>query len=60
MSNVKISINGREILAKEGESLLKVALDNDIEIPNMCYHQDLKIENGAACRLCLVDIEGVD
>lgn len=58
MAKIKINIDGREIYGEEGESLLKVALDNDIEIPNMCYHQDLKIEYGASCRLCMVNIEG--
>ena len=58
MATIKINIDGNEIFGEEGESLLKVALENDIEIPNMCYHQDLKIEYGASCRLCLVNIEG--
>ncbi|MFO7887845.1 MAG: formate dehydrogenase subunit alpha [Eubacteriales bacterium] len=60
MAKVKINVNGKDIYGEKGESLLKVALENGIEIPNLCYHKDLEIENGASCRLCLVEIEGID
>ncbi len=52
----KIKIDGKEIEAIAGETLLETALRNDIAIPNLCYEK--KVTHTAACRLCLVRIEG--
>ena len=53
---IKISINGREIEAEEGWTILDVARENEIDIPALCQHPDLKI--GASCRVCVVKIKG--
>lgn len=50
--NVTIFINDTSFVCLENESVLKVAIDNKIEIPHFCYHEDLDIE--ANCRTCLV------
>lgn len=55
-TKVKITVDGKEIIANQGENLLKVALANDIDIPNLCYHE--KITPTGSCRLCIVKIEG--
>ena len=52
---VKIKINGREISAEPGQTILQVALANGIYIPHFCYHPRLKIRG--SCRMCLVEIE---
>lgn len=52
-----LTIDGKKIIAREGESLLWVALDNGIYIPNLCALRD-KLEPAAACRLCFVEVEG--
>jgi len=57
MKNVRLTIDGKRIKAREGESLLWAALDNDIYIPNLCAIRDNK-EPFAACRLCFVEVEG--
>ena len=49
---VKIVIDGREIEAQEGQTLLEVALKEGISIPYFCYHPKLKIIG--ACRMCIV------
>lgn len=53
---MKITINQRQIEAKEGESILQAARRNDIYIPAICYL------NGCnptlACRLCMVEADG--
>ncbi len=54
---VKIKIDGKEIMAPEGENLLKAAKDNGIKIPSLCWHD--KLSPTGACRLCLVKIDGV-
>jgi NADH-quinone oxidoreductase subunit G len=53
---VKVTIDGREIVAEAGQVLLQVALDNGIEIPHYCYHPKLSIDG--SCRMCQIQIEG--
>jgi NADH dehydrogenase/NADH:ubiquinone oxidoreductase subunit G len=53
---VTIYIDEQAYQAEEGRSVLQIALDNKIDIPHLCYHEDLPIE--ANCRLCLVENEG--
>lgn len=55
---VKINIDGKEIEAKKGANLLQIALENGIEIPNLCYHK--KLSPTGACRLCLVKLNDED
>jgi len=54
---VTITINDRSVEAKAGESVLEAALRHDIDIPHLCYHPILPAIG--ACRMCLVEIEGV-
>lgn len=55
---MKIFIEGKEIEAKKGASVLETALDAGIYIPHLCKHPDLEAVGG--CRLCSVEIEGVE
>ncbi len=57
MKKVSLTIDGKKISARKGESLLWVAEDNGIYIPNLCSLRD-KAEPAASCRLCFVEIEG--
>ena len=56
MSKVKLQIDGFNIEANEGDSLLQAALDAGIYIPHLCHHPDLTPQGG--CKLCTVEIEG--
>jgi len=56
MNKIKLTINGQEIAAGEGTTILEAALANDIYIPHLCYHPDLAPVG--VCRLCIVAIEG--
>lgn len=51
---MKLVIDGKECMAKEGQTLLEVARRNKINIPTMCFHEAL--EARGACRLCMVEI----
>ena len=53
---IKIIIDGQEILAREGQTILEAAEENGLVIPKLCYHPDLKVK--ANCRLCMAEIEG--
>lgn len=55
---MKIIIEGKEIEAKEGQSILESALAANVFIPHLCSHPDLEAKGG--CRLCSVEIDGVD
>lgn len=56
MALVRVNINNRELTANEGSTILKIALDNGIEIPNLCYDENLKPYGG--CGMCVVEVEG--
>ncbi len=51
-----IKINSNPYRAKEGQTVLDVALKNKIFITRLCYHPDTVIQG--SCRLCLVEIKG--
>lgn len=53
----KIVIDGAEIETEEGANLLKVCLDNDIYIPNLCRLETDETPH-ASCRLCFVEVAG--
>ncbi|MGB7588584.1 MAG: NADH-quinone oxidoreductase subunit NuoG, partial [Solirubrobacterales bacterium] len=55
---VTLIIDGREIVATEGEMLHDAARRGDIEIPVFCYEPKLGNPVGA-CRMCLVEVEGI-
>lgn len=54
---MKLTIDGKTVTAKDGQSVLDCALGNDISIPHLCTHSAL--EPFGACRLCVVEIEGM-
>ncbi len=56
MKKITLTIDGFEIRAKNTSTILEVALENGIYIPNLCYHEDLK--PSSVCRLCLVEVDG--
>ncbi|PIU65273.1 MAG: pyridine nucleotide-disulfide oxidoreductase, partial [Armatimonadetes bacterium CG07_land_8_20_14_0_80_40_9] len=56
MSKVKINIDGQEVLAERGQTILEAAKKVGIDIPTLC--QDDKLLPFGACRTCLVEVEG--
>ena len=56
MEKVSFTIDGLEVTANKGDTILEVALEHGIYIPHLCYHPDLKPFGG--CRLCMVEIQG--
>lgn len=57
MSDIEITVDGEKVKCREGETLLKVCLDNGIYIPNLCFIEKAETPP-ASCRLCYVEIEG--
>jgi formate dehydrogenase alpha subunit len=59
IANLKstITINGHKLSFLPGETILKIAKRNGIEVPTLCY--DERLEPYGGCRLCIVEIKGV-
>ena len=55
MSEITLQIDGREVKAKEGMTILEAAQSTGIFIPTLCHHE--KLEPYGACRICTVEIE---
>ncbi len=53
---LKLKIDGVEVSAYEGTTILKAAKDNGIIIPTLCFLEGLTPYGG--CRLCLVEVSG--
>ncbi|MFP4491796.1 MAG: NADH-dependent [FeFe] hydrogenase, group A6 [Spirochaetaceae bacterium] len=51
-----ITINDTIVRAKEGATILEAAQQAGIEIPTLCYHEDLNPRG--SCGMCVVEIEG--
>ncbi|MEG3067045.1 MAG: 2Fe-2S iron-sulfur cluster-binding protein [Syntrophaceticus schinkii] len=57
MGLVKLTIDGNEVQVPKGTMVLEAAEQIGIHIPRLCYDPDLS--NVGACRLCIVEIEGM-
>ena len=56
MSKIYLNINGREVHAYQGQTILEAARDNGIEIPTLCH--DERVKTYGACGVCVVEAEG--
>jgi formate dehydrogenase (NADP+) beta subunit len=54
---IKLNIDGCDIQAAEGRSILQASLDAGIYIPFLCHHPDLTPTG--ECGLCLVEVAGI-
>ena len=52
-----MTLDGQEVTFQEGETIYQVAQRHQREVPTLCY--DPRLEPFGACRLCVVEIEGV-
>ena len=55
MSEILVRIDGKEVKAKEGMTVLEAAQSAGISIPTLCHHENLEPFGG--CRLCIVEVE---
>lgn len=56
MENVTIKINGIEVSAPKGSTILEAARLAHIEIPTLCFLKE--INEIGACRVCVVEVKG--
>jgi NADH dehydrogenase/NADH:ubiquinone oxidoreductase subunit G len=55
MSEIIIQIDGKEVKAAEGMTVLEAAQSAGIFIPTLCHHE--KLEPHGLCRICTVEVE---
>ena len=58
MSTVTLNINGDQIVAEEGLTILEVAKRSEITIPTLCHLKGKPADN--PCNVCVVEVEGQD
>jgi len=59
MNEIKVIINGKEVITTEGKTILEVVHENKIdEIPTLCH--DGRIEPYGSCFLCVVEVKGLN
>ena len=56
MARISFILNGEKVEAEAGSTILEAAQQNGVEIPTLCH--DPRLKPSAACRLCLVEVEG--
>jgi formate dehydrogenase alpha subunit len=57
VATIRLTIDGQELKAKQGMTVLEAAQSAGIYIPTLCADPDLAPYGG--CRLCVVEIEGM-
>ena len=55
-AEIPFTLNGQEITALAGETLLQAAQRYGVEIPHLCYSEGLRTDGN--CRACMVEIDG--
>jgi len=55
MSEFLLQIDGKDVTATEGMTVLEAARSAGISIPTLCHHE--KLEPYGGCRVCMVEIE---
>jgi formate dehydrogenase major subunit len=55
MKEITLTIDGKQVKGKEGNTVLEVCQANNINVPTLCHSKGLT--DVGACRMCVVDIE---
>ncbi len=56
MSSVNLTIDGVQVQAEPGTTVLQAARQAGIKIPTLCYLEE--INQTGSCRICLVEVQG--
>jgi len=55
---INLTIDGKEVTARDGATILEAARENGIYIPSLCYLA--KLSWLKSCRVCIVEVEDVE
>jgi bidirectional [NiFe] hydrogenase diaphorase subunit len=53
---VTLQIDGRDLSARDDQTILQVAREHNIRIPSLCHVTGLSVYGG--CRVCMIELEG--
>jgi len=53
---IRFQLNGNEVAAAPGETIIEAAARNGVEIPHLCYTPGMRPDGN--CRACMVEIKG--
>lgn len=56
MAEITLIIDGQEVTAEQGKTLLEVSREMGKDIPTICFHEATTAN--ALCRICVVEVEG--
>src|SRR5687768_6554468 len=57
-ATVAFTLDGREVVARAGETIWQVAKREGVEIPHLCYSPEPGYRADGNCRACMVEVEG--
>jgi NADH-quinone oxidoreductase subunit G len=52
---VAIQINGKDVVARKGDLIIKAAENADVYIPRFCYHD--RMSSVGMCRMCVCEVD---
>ena len=58
MTKITFTLDGREVEAKDGETIWQVAQRAGTTIPHLCWHPAPGYRADGNCRACMVEVEG--
>jgi formate dehydrogenase major subunit len=53
---VRFTLDGRNVMADAGETLIEVAERHGVQVPRLCHSPGL--EPAGNCRACMVEVDG--
>ena len=56
-NEITLIIDGQEVTAEQGKTLLEVAREHGKNVPTICFHEATTAN--ALCRICVVEVEGM-
>jgi formate dehydrogenase alpha subunit len=57
VKTITLTVDGREVIVPKGLTVLETAQKADIYVPTLCH--DPRLKPFGACRMCIVQIEGI-
>ena len=55
---IKFTLDGREVVARDGETIWEVAKREGTTIPHLCHKDQVGYRSDGNCRACMVEVEG--
>jgi NADH-quinone oxidoreductase subunit G len=55
METVTLTIDGQQVVAEKGKTVLQAAIESGISVPYYCYHPGIGVDG--SCRVCIVKVE---